>query len=466
MSTPSFDLSFPRRVHVVGAGGPGMSAVAIVLAQMGHHVTASDQRETPVLERVRAAGVGVSIGHRAEVVRGCEAVTWSPAVPADNVERSAATEEGAALLDRADMLAAICARVRSVGVAGTHGKTTTSSLVRAMLDTTGTPTSFLIGGDLLDLGTGARWTGSELFVVEADESDGTHVRLPLVAGIVTNVDVDHLDHFGTFEAVVESFVDFLLGIGETRVLNLDDPVSASLSSRLPSEGTVTYGSDARADWCWSRVEADGARTRFDLRSPDGTTRRVDLPLRGEHNVSNCTGAIALAVALGADVERAVTAVKTFGGVGRRFEVVGADGGATFVDDYAHLPGEIAAVLRAARSSGEWRRIVAVFQPNRFHRIASMAEEYGGCFVDADEVVVMDVYASGTERIDGVSGRLVAEAVRSTDPGRPVRFIADRDEVVEHLARNIGAETLCISMGCGDVEHLPSEVLAMRRRKPA
>lgn len=460
-----FDLSHPRRVHVVGAGGPGMSAIAIVLAEMGHRVSASDQRETPVLERVRAAGVEVFVGHRVEAVRGCDAVTWSPAVPAHNVERVAAETSGIDLLDRAAMLAAICARARSVGVAGTHGKTTTSSLVRAMLDAGGGmgATSFLIGGDLLDLGTGARWSGSEFFVVEADESDGTHVRLPLAAGIVTNIDVDHLDHFGTFDAVVESFVDFLGGLGAPRVVNLDDPVSASLLARLPAVGTVTYGSDPRADWRWSSVEAVGARTRFQLRAPDGVVREVDLPLRGEHNVSNCSGAVALAVGLGVAPERAISAAESFGGVGRRFEVVGVDRGATFVDDYAHLPGEIAAVLRAARSSGEWNRVVAVFQPNRFHRIAAMAHEYGGCFVDADEVVVMDVYASGTERIEGVTGELVADAVRAADPHRTVRFVADRAEVIERLAREVGPGTLCISMGCGDVEHLPAEILAARRR---
>lgn len=300
-----FDLSYPRRVHVVGAGGPGMSAIAIVLAQMGHRVSASDQRETPVLERVRMSGVEVFVGHRVEAVHGCDAVTWSPAVPAHNVERVAAENAGIPMLDRAAMLAAICARARSVGVAGTHGKTTTSSLVRAMLDADveAGPTSFLIGGDLLDLGTGARWTGSDLFVVEADESDGTHVRLPLSAGIVTNVDVDHLDHFGTFDAIVESFVDFLVGLGAPRVVNLDDPVSAAMLSRLPEVGTVTYGTDPRSDWRWSNVAAVGARTRFDLRAPDGVVRVVDLPLRGAHNVSNCCGAVALVAGLGVDPAR-------------------------------------------------------------------------------------------------------------------------------------------------------------------
>lgn len=460
-----FDLSYPRRVHVVGAGGPGMSAIAIVLAQMGHRVSASDQRETPVLERVRMSGVEVFVGHRVEAVHGCDAVTWSPAVPAHNVERVAAENAGIPMLDRAAMLAAICARARSVGVAGTHGKTTTSSLVRAMLDADveAGPTSFLIGGDLLDLGTGARWTGSDLFVVEADESDGTHVRLPLSAGIVTNVDVDHLDHFGTFDAIVESFVDFLVGLGAPRVVNLDDPVSAAMLSRLPEVGTVTYGTDPRSDWRWSNVAAVGARTRFDLRAPDGVVRVVDLPLRGAHNVSNCCGAVALVAGLGVDPARAISAAETFGGVGRRFEVVGVDRGATFVDDYAHLPGEIAAVLRAARSSGEWSRIVAVFQPNRFHRIAAMAHEYGRCFVDADEVVVMDIYASGTERIEGVTGQLVADAVRVADPERTVRFVGDRTEVIEQLAREVGPGTLCISMGCGDVEELPTEILETRRR---
>jgi len=462
MTADLFDLSRARRIHVVGAGGPGMSAIAIVLAQMGHRVSASDRRETAVLDRLREVGVEVSIGHRAEVVAGCDAVTWSPAVPIDNVERASAARFGARALDRAEALAAVCARARSIGVAGTHGKTTTSSLIRCLLDASGEPTSFVIGGDLLDLGTGARWTGSEYLVVEADESDGTHERLPLEAGIVTNIDVDHLDHFGSFDEIIESFVRFLRSLPGPRIVDVDDSVSRSILGRLPEVGTVTYGSQPDADWRWTNVEATGERMSFDLTGPDRVVRRVDLPLRGEHNVSNCAGAVAIVAALGRDVDMALRGLSGFRGVGRRFEIVGRDGGATFVDDYAHLPGEISAVLRAARASGEWDRIVAVFQPNRFHRVAAMANEYGTCFGDADEVVVMDVYASGTERIAGVTGDAVAAAVRSADPGRNVRFVAERAEVISLLADSVGAGTLCISMGCGDVEDLPREVLAARR----
>ncbi len=452
--TFQLDIGRRRRLHVVGVGGPGMSAIAIVLAQMGHDVTGSDIRETEVLRSVREAGVRVVIGHDARLVSDREAVTHSSAIPPDNIEVVAARSAGIPVLTRAEMLASICARASAVGVAGTHGKTTTSSLLRAMYSSTGTDVSFIIGGDVRDVGSGAAWTGSDRLVVEADESDGTHLLLPLDAAIVTNVDVDHLDHFETFDNIASSFSDFVGGVRGPTVLCADDPVLRRIT--LPT--SITYGS-ADADVVWSELVVEAGRTTFRVHGEAFGSRSVSIPLRGVHNVSNATGALTLAVATGVDVDRAIESVANFAGVGRRFDVIGSAAGATFVDDYAHLPREIAAVLAAAR--GEWTRVVAVFQPNRFNRMAVMSEEYADAFVDADLVIITDIYASGTRPIEGVTGELVVDAVRRRHPDAEVRWVPRRADLAAAVDALVEPGDVCISMGCGDIETLPREVLARR-----
>ncbi|MEY4361552.1 MAG: UDP-N-acetylmuramate--L-alanine ligase, partial [Actinomycetota bacterium] len=255
------DLGRRRRLHVIGVGGPGMSAIAIVLAEMGHDVSGSDVRETPALQTVRRSGVRVTIGHDPSVVADREVVTYSSAIPASNVELSAARSSGSTVLPRAEMLASICACTSAVGVAGTHGKTTTSSLLRAMYSSGGTDVSFIIGGDVRDVGAGAAWTGSDRLVVEADESDGTHLQLPLDAAIVTNVDVDHLDHFTTFDNIVASFGDFVDRVDGPTVLCADDPAL----KRMLRPSSISYGS-SEADVVWSDVEFHPGRTSFSIRS--------------------------------------------------------------------------------------------------------------------------------------------------------------------------------------------------------
>ena len=452
------DLSTTRRIHVVGVGGPGMSALAIVLAQMGHRVSGSDVRETAVLANVRAAGVSVAIGHDPAVVTGCDAVTYSTAVPLDNVELRAAGELGIRLMHRSAMLAAICARAEALGVAGTHGKTTTSSLLRAAMASL--EPSFVIGGDVVDLGTGAAWTGGRHMVVEADESDGTYRTLPLRGAIVTNIDVDHLDHFGTFDDLRRDFAAFMAGVDGPVVVGWDDDSAREAALEANPRGLVTYGSDASCAVRWSDVDAVGDAMSFTVHGAFGR-RTLRLPLRGIHNVANACGALALATEIGVDIDDAIRGVESFGGVGRRFDVVGRADGATFVDDYAHLPREIAAVLAAARAGGEWKRIVAVFQPNRYNRMATMAPEYADAFVDADLVVLTDIYSSGTAPIPGVTGHLVVDAVRGRHPGARVEWVADRADLARAVSLLVEPGDVCISMGCGDIEFLPREILGVR-----
>ncbi len=453
------DLSVPKRLHVVGVGGPGMSAIAIVLAEMGHSVSGSDLREQPILDRLRAAGVSVQVGHSRSHVDGVEAVTASTAVPSRNIELDEAREAGAIVLRRAGMLAGICAMAKSIAVAGTHGKTTTSSMLMLVLAEAGWRPSFVIGGDVTDMGTGAQWTGSDWFVVEADESDGTHLELPLFATILTNVEVDHLDHYGSFEGIVEGFDRYLAQIPGPKVLCADDAVCAELSAR---HGAVTYGFTERADFRAVDLRPENGSFRFTVERHDQRLGEVFLPLRGTHNVQNAMSVIAMAATIGVPFDVIASALSRFGGVARRFDIRGHDGGATLVDDYAHLPSEIAAVLAAARASGDdWERVVAVFQPNRYNRMAELWPEYRDAFVDADLIVLTDIYSSGTTPIPGVTGKLVVNAVLDAHPRSHVVWLPHRNDLAQYLAGVLRSGDVCISMGCGDIASLPDEVLTAR-----
>ena len=456
------DLRSQLRLHVVGVGGPGMSGVALALAGMGHAVSGSDIHEGPVISRLRAAGVVVSIGHDVRLVEGCHAVTASPAIPGHNVEVAAAKEKGI-FVSRAGMLAAICAVEPTIAVAGTHGKTTTTSLLVHIFEAAGIDPNFVVGGDVKEFGTNARWTGGPRTIVEADESDGTHLELPLHGTILTNIDVDHLDHYGDYAGIVDAFDRYLRAIDGPKVVCCDDDaIMVLLQSSDRGSNYVTYGGSDDADFRFEAVEAVEGVTTFrivngDLHIP------VETSLRGLHNVANITGAIAMAVVSGVDPMLAGHAVGSFTGVGRRFDVRGRVDGVTLVDDYAHLPREIDAVLTAARTSGDsWRRIIAVFQPNRFNRMSRISHEYADAFRSADLIVVTDIYSSGTAEIPGVTGRLVVDAVLERHPDADVVWVEKRADLPARVSELLESGDVCISMGCGDIETLPDEILAVRR----
>lgn len=466
------DLRTPRRIHIVGVGGPGMSAIAFALAGMGHSVSGSDIRESPVLDRLRGVGVAVSIGHDATAIQGCDRVTASPAIPSTNVEVAAALGIDSCFMTRAQMLAAICAVAPTLAVAGTHGKTTTTSLLVHIFDTAGLHPNFVVGGDLKNFDTNARWSNGVWTIVEADESDGTHLQLPLAGTVLTNIDVDHLDHYGDLEGIVDAFDRYLEGIDGPKVVCLDDtriaemvrtraPRHPSMRSSRRAASWITYGSSEDAMFRYTDIEAQSGRMRFRLLGPDIEVD-VTTSLRGRHNAANITAAVALAVVSGIDPTVAANAVETFSGVGRRFDIRGEIDEITLVDDYAHLPMEIDAVLTAARTSGDgWRRIVAVFQPNRFNRMSEISAEYADAFRSADVVVVTDIYASGTAVIEGVTGHLVVDAVVHRHPETEIHWVQSRRDLASYVSGLLEAGDVCISMGCGDIEHLPTEILSLR-----
>lgn len=463
-----FDLSQPSRLHVVGVGGPGMSAIATCLAQMGHDVSGSDIKASEVIDRLVGLGIQINIGHDKSVIRGCDAVTYSTAIPRTNIELVEAELTGVRVLNRAAMLASICAMSPSIGVAGTHGKTTTTSLLVKIFSEAGLDPNFVVGGEILDEEVGARWTGAPWTIVEADESDGTHLELPLSATVLTNIDSDHLDQYGDLQGIAQSFQQYVLGVRGPVVMCCDDPLIAGL---VKPQQCVTYGFTSDADFRCHSVESSNGQTSFEISMPgssiDARVLHVHMSLRGRHNVLNVTAAIAMAIQCGIDAQVAVSAVAKFGGVGRRFEIIGQVDNITFVDDYAHLPREIAAVMSAAKSSDDqWDRVVAVFQPNRYNRMAVMSHEYADAFVDADVVVITDIYASGTKVIEGVTGRLVVEAVLNAHPHAQVLWHAERDTLAEFVNKLVQPGDVCISMGCGDIEYLPQEILSTRSDRTA
>ena len=454
---PEPDLSRPRRIHVVGAGGAGMSAIATVLVAMGHHVSGSDLKDSSALQRLRALGVDAAIGHDAAHVHGVDLVAVSTAVPATNPEVVEAERLGILVLRRAEVLAAITATRRSVAVAGTHGKTTTSSMLALILVEAGLRPSFIIGGDITEFGSGAAWGDGDWLVVEADESDGTFLDLHPQVALVTSVEADHLDHYGSLARLEAGFAEFLADASDARVVCADDPTAARLGREAEAQ---SYGTGPNADYRMVDVTIGREGSRFTVVHHGNRLGQIQLPVPGMHNARNACGALVAALAIGAPFEAAARAMARYGGVARRFEYRGEREGVTYVDDYAHLPGEVRAVLAAARSGG-WSRIVAVFQPHRYSRTASLWQEFADAFVDADVVVITDVYGAGEAPRPGVNGRLVATAVADAHPDQVVEYRPDHEGLVDYLRGQLRAGDLCLTLGAGDLTLLPDELLDER-----
>jgi|TARA_B110000263_G_scaffold250108_2_gene270548 UDP-N-acetylmuramate--alanine ligase len=430
-----------------------MSAIAEVLAAMGHDVTGSDLKPSAGLERLEALGVAVTVGHAAANLGQAELLTRSTAVPDRNPECRAAAEAGIPVLSRADVLTAICAQRSTVAVAGTHGKTTTASMLALVLRQAGVRPSFIIGGDVNEIGTGAAWDSGDLLVVEADESDGTFVRLPRSAAVVTNVEPDHLDHHGGYRELLAAFRRFVEETGGPVIVGVDDPDGAHL---VASTDAVGIGTAEGADWRITDVGEAWEGVRFTLTAPDGDRLPLSLPVPGLHNARNAACAAAISRLLGMPSDPIIEGLGNFGGVARRFEHRGSSGGVEFVDDYAHLPTEVRATIAAA-SSGSWRRLVAVFQPHRYSRTEALWSDFGNAFEGADRIYVTDVYPAGEAPRPGVSGQLIVDAVERAFPGTDIHYIQRREELVVALADDLVAGDLCLTMGAGDLTSVPDEV---------
>jgi UDP-N-acetylmuramate--alanine ligase len=450
----SLDLSAPQRIHIVGIGGAGMSAIAVVLRAMGHTVSGSDLKESPVAVRLRSQGIAVAIGHRADNVGVVDAVTFSPAVALTNPEIVAAEESGARVMARSSMLAAICATRRCLAVGGTKGKTTTASMLSLILIEAGLRPSFLIGADVNEVGTNAVWDSGEWLVVEADESFGTFQELRPEWAILTNVASDHLDHYGTFPRLQAAFDIFLGHASAGSVVSADDAEALAIGQ---AHAARSVGTSAGATFTMTDIALSRSSASFSLGGPDGPLGTLTLGVPGLHNARNAALAVASALQVGVSFDAAAAALARFTGVTRRFEFRGEANGVTFVDDYAHLPFAVEAALATARSGG-WSRVVAVFQPHRYTRTAELAEQFGSAFSDADALVVTDIYGAGEAPVPGVSGLLIADAVRAQDQRLPVVYAPSWEELHQVVGSLLRPGDLCLTLGAGDLTTLPDELL--------
>lgn len=455
--TLPIDLAGPRlHVHVVGVGGAGMRAIASVLVAMGHRVSGSDLKPSPGLDRLRAQGIDVFVGHDGAHIAGADVIAISTAVPATNPEVVAAGAAGVPVLSRADVLAAITRVRRTLSVSGTHGKTTTTSMLALILVEAGLAPSFIVGGDVNEIGSGAVWSDDgDLFVVEADESDGTFTELDTDVAIVTNVEADHLDHYGDLAAIETAF-DGFVAAARTAAVCADEPRAAAIAARY---GAVTYGTAADATVRIVDAVVDRVGTRFALERDGERLGEIELPIPGLHNARNATAATVAALEVGAPFSAAVAALGRYAGVARRYQFRGRSGGITFVDDYAHNPGKVAAVVATAAQGG-WDRVVVVFQPHRYSRTEDLWRDFGPVFDGADLVVVADVDGAGEQPRPGITGRLVVDAVAADRPDQAVEFVAERDAVAAHLAAVLRPGDLCLSLGAGDITGVADEVLAL------
>lgn len=405
-------MKLPRNIgaiHFIGVGGIGMSGIAEVLHNLGYTVQGSDASESANVKRLRAQGIKVYVGHSADHVGDAEVVVVSTAIKRDNPELRVAREKRLPVVRRAEMLAELMRFKSAVAVGGTHGKTTTTSLVGTLLEAGRMDPTVINGGIINAYGTNTRLGAGEWMVVEADESDGTFLKLPADVAVVTNIDPEHLDHFGDFDAVRRAFQSFIENVPfyGFAVMCLDHPEVQALVARIEDRRVITYGENPQADVRLLNLELSGAGSTFDVLlrrygHEDVRLERLHLPMPGHHNALNATAALAVAYHLGVSPEAIAQGLASFSGVKRRFTRTGEWNGVTVIDDYGHHPVEIAAVLKAARAAAGANKVIAVVQPHRYSRLAALFDQFCGCFNDADVVVVADVYAAGEAPIEGVS----------------------------------------------------------------
>ena len=443
-------------IHFVGIGGIGMSGIAEVMHNLGYAVQGSDIAEGYVVEGLRKRGIKVMIGHAAENLGDAAVVVTSTAVKRDNPEVAAALENRVPVVRRAEMLAELMRLKRTVAVAGTHGKTTTTSMIAALLDAGGVDPTVINGGIINSYGSNARLGASEWMVVEADESDGSFLRLDGTIAVVTNIDPEHLDHYGSFDAVKDAFVEFIENVPfyGCAVLCIDHPEVQAVIPKVRDRRVVTYGFSAQADVRGENVVPYPGGNRFDavLRARDGSHRRIEgieLPMPGRHNVQNALAAVGVAVEMGCADSVIQSGFAKFSGVKRRFTKVGEVDGVTIIDDYGHHPVEIRAVLAAAREGVGTGRVIAVVQPHRYTRLRDHLDEFSAAFNDADMVYAAPVYAAGEQPIEGVNSETMVAGMKARGH-RSAQVVAGPEALADALASVAQPGDMVVCLGAGDI----------------
>lgn len=451
MITPGSSI---KRAHFVGIGGAGMSGIALVLHERGCFVSGSDLKMSSYVRGLQDAGIDVHIGHHAQTIDEVEpdVVVISSAIPPTNPEVVRARELNIAVWPRAKMLSYLSHHAITVAVAGTHGKTTTSSMVATMLDHVGKDPSFLIGGIVEEYKTNGKNGNGGYFVCEADESDGSFLYLNPDVVVITNIEADHLDHYKTMDNLEHTFCEFmdLVGDAGTIVVCGENPHCVELA-RSTNRHVVTYGFDETCDYvCKQTVQSHKIRNNFVVCAPDGSCLSISLPANpGKHNVLNATATMAVADVLGVNLQDAAHALSNFKGAHRRFTHVGDIDDICVVDDYGHHPTEIKATLAAAKNL-EFNRIVCVFQPHRYSRTQNLQDEFAHAFDDADVLIVTEVFSAGETPIPGVNGMMLAEKIQASTKHCDVTFVSQKKDVVAHLLSIARPHDLIITQGAGDV----------------
>jgi UDP-N-acetylmuramate--alanine ligase len=439
-----------RKIHFIGIGGSGMNGIAEVLVNMGYDVTGSDLSETDVTRRLEALGAIVYKGHRAENVHGSQCVVYSSAVRKDNPEIREAASRQIPAIPRAEMLAELMRMKYGIAIAGTHGKTTTTSMTAMILATAGLDPTIVTGGKLLGIGANARLGGGDFLVAEADESDGSFLKLTPAIAVVTNIDREHMDHYRDMDDVKAAYLSFMNKVPfyGCAVICLDHPVIQGLIPGI-TRRFISYGLTAQADLNAREIRHKGMQTSFDVWRGAVRLGPVTLHMPGSHNVYNSLAAVAVAMELGIDWAGVKAGLEGFTGVERRFQVRGSSGGVTVVDDYGHHPAEIKAALRAAKDCFRESRVIVVFQPHRFSRTKDLFEEFLSAFNDADRLVLTEVYAAGEERIEGASGEALYLGIKGYGH-KDVAYMPGLDGLPAALAEEARPGDVVITLGAGDV----------------
>ena len=446
-----------KKVHFIGIGGAGMSALAQILLEKGYEVSGSDMKDSAMTGILRDLGAKVFIGHRAENVRGAEAIVVSSAIREENPEVAEAARLGLKRLHRSDVNAFSINNYKGIAVAGAHGKTTTTSMIGVSLDYEGVSPSIIIGGEVDYLGSNAKLGKSEYLVSEADESDGTFLKYYPYIGVVTNIENDHMDHYGTMENIIKAFHQFLSQIRRDgwAVVCADNEHIRNIISDIKCN-IATYGIDHEADYMAADIEASSSFTAFDVTHKGENLGRVRLNVPGLHNVLNALACVVTGIVLGMSVSQMAEGLTMFNGAKRRFQTKGRINDIWVVDDYAHHPTEIATTIKAARQTKP-KRLVCAFQPHRYSRTQLLQKEYGSCFAGVDLLVLTDVYSAGEDPIPGVDGELLVNEVKR-QTGQETVYIQDKKQIAAYLKSIAQPGDLIMTMGAGDIVKCGEELV--------
>ena len=447
-----------QHIHFIGIGGSGMSGIAEILVTLGYRVSGSDQKRGEPTERLEQIGAKVVIGHAAANVEGAHVVVYSSAVARDNVELQAARQRQIPVIPRAEMLAELMRLKYGIAVAGTHGKTTTTSMIGGVLAEGRYDPTIVVGGRVQGLGSNARLGQGEYLVAEADESDGSFLKLAPTIAVVTTIDAEHLDYWGDLERLREGFAAFVdkVPFYGSAVLCLDQPNIQGLIPRIQKR-IITYGLESGADLVARRVRLEGVTSHFEVHQRGTPLGTVDLHVPGHHNVLNALAAIAVGLDLEIPFVTIARALGAFTGVQRRFQVLGRAGGVTVVDDYGHHPAEIRATLAAATAAFDGR-VITLFQPHRYTRTFHLRQEFTTAFNQADALAVMDIYAAGESPIPGVTAEDLAEGIRAHGHRQVVYVGSDRARVIDYLRAIVRPGDVVLTLGAGDVSQIGPELL--------